>query len=186
MLDCCFDQDYICRLRDGDATTQRHFIAHFGDLLSIKLRTRLRSSHLLEEVRQETFLRVLSALHRNGIKQPGRLGAFVNSVCNHVLFEVYRAETHNPNLATLTPEPPDRSPGPEARFAILQRKLLVQRALEALSTRDHRLMRQIFMEDRDKDEICHEFQISREYLRVLVHRAKQQIRPMLQAQLLTS
>jgi RNA polymerase sigma-70 factor (ECF subfamily) len=31
----------------------------------------------------------------------------------------------------------------------------------------------VLLEERDKDEICAEFGVSREYLRVLVHRAKQ-------------
>ena len=185
--DCdSFDRDYVCRLRDGDPATQRHFITHFGDLLSIKLRARLRSAHLVEEVRQETFLRVFSALHRNGIKQPERLGAFVNSICNNVLFEVYRAETRNPNLVDGGPELTDESPGPEARFAVRQTKLLLQRALEELPARDHSLIRKIFLEERGADEVCRDFQVSREYLRVLLHRAKRRMRPILEAQLLMS
>jgi RNA polymerase sigma-70 factor, ECF subfamily len=31
----------------------------------------------------------------------------------------------------------------------------------------------VLLEDRDKDEVCAELGVSRDYLRVLVHRAKQ-------------
>ena len=35
-------------------------------------------------------------------------------------------------------------------------------------------MRAVFFEQRDKNEVCMELGVSREYLRVLLHRAKQQ------------
>src|SRR5215472_15690821 len=93
-----FDREYIHRLTECDPETQRHLVRYFGDLLSVKLRSRLRAPHLAEEVRQETFLRVFAALQRHGIEHPEGLGAFVNSVCNNVLLEMYRAEGRHPNL----------------------------------------------------------------------------------------
>jgi RNA polymerase sigma-70 factor (ECF subfamily) len=49
----------------------------------------------------------------------------------------------------------------------------VREILEQLSERDRRLLREVFLEERDKDEICRNFGVDREYLRVLLHRAKQ-------------
>src|SRR5687768_15578763 len=86
-----FDQEYVKRLVAGDAETEKHFTAYFGQLLNLKLRARLRSWQALEDVRQETFLRVFRTLRTGEVQQPERLGAFVNSVCNNVLFESYRA-----------------------------------------------------------------------------------------------
>ena len=37
-------------------------------------------------------------------------------------------------------------------------------------------MRAVFINERDKDEICHSFGITREYLRVLLFRAKEKFR----------
>ena len=54
-----FNWDYVRRLQEGDWETQRHFTWYFGRLLNSKVRSRVRSPHLREEVRQETFLRVL-------------------------------------------------------------------------------------------------------------------------------
>jgi RNA polymerase sigma-70 factor (ECF subfamily) len=42
-----------------------------------------------------------------------------------------------------------------------------------MSERDRRLLREVFLEERDKDEVCRDFGVDREYLRVLLHRAKQ-------------
>ena len=87
-----FDADYVRRLIAEDPETERHFTAYFGDLLSLKLRSRLRSAAQVEDARQETFVRVLTALKKKGtLDSPESLGAFVNAVCNNVLLETYRS-----------------------------------------------------------------------------------------------
>jgi len=42
-----------------------------------------------------------------------------------------------------------------------------------MKERDRELLRAIFLEEKEKDEICREFGVGREYLRVLLHRAKE-------------
>jgi RNA polymerase sigma-70 factor (ECF subfamily) len=46
--------------------------------------------------------------------------------------------------------------------------------LAKLSGKDRNILHAVFFEQRDKDEVCRELGVSREYLRVLLHRAKQQ------------
>jgi len=86
-----FDADYVRRLINSDPETERDFASYFGELLAIKLRSRLRAPEVIQDVTQETFLRVLKTLRESGIENPEALGSFVNSVCTNVLFEVYRA-----------------------------------------------------------------------------------------------
>ena len=45
--------------------------------------------------------------------------------------------------------------------------------------RDRRLLQLVLLEERDKDAVCAELGLSREYLRVLVHRAKQIVQALL-------
>jgi RNA polymerase sigma-70 factor (ECF subfamily) len=52
----------------------------------------------------------------------------------------------------------------------------VREILEAMPERDRRVLREIFIEERDKDEVCRDFGVDRNYLRVLLHRAKQVFR----------
>jgi RNA polymerase sigma-70 factor (ECF subfamily) len=59
---CSFDAGYIENLRAGDRETQEHFVRYFSELLQLKLRSRLKSPQAIEDVRQETFARVLKAL----------------------------------------------------------------------------------------------------------------------------
>src|SRR5438105_12319587 len=83
MQSVSFDGDYVRRLADGDPHVEEHFCAYFGELLYIKLRGRVRSTQLIEDVRQETFFRVLRNLRAKGIDHPERLGAYVLAVCHN-------------------------------------------------------------------------------------------------------
>ena len=171
-----FNRDYVRRLREGDSETQRHFTRYFGRLLNIKVQNRVRSPQLREEVRQETFLRVLLIVRRDGVEYPDRLGGLVNSICNHVLQEVFRAESRTHEMGEGVSDPVDRMPGPELTVLLRQRKSRVLHILDRLPTRDKRLLELIFLEECDKDEVCRVFQVNREYLRVLLHRAKARFR----------
>jgi len=170
-----FDESYVERLREGDFRTQEHFVAYFSELIQLKLRSRLHSPQAIEDVRQETFARVFAALRSEGrIRQPERLGAFVNSLCNNVLLEYYRASQRDTSLEDEEDQDfPAKDVDIFGAVAAKQMGEKVREILEELPERDSRLLREIFIEERDKDDVCRDFGVDRDYLRVLLHRAKQ-------------
>jgi RNA polymerase sigma-70 factor (ECF subfamily) len=169
-----FDESYVERLRGGDFRTQEHFVAYFTELIQLKLRSRLHSPQAIEDVRQETFSRVFAALRGGKIRQPDRLGAFVNSMCNNVLLEQYRASSRDSSL-----EDEEQADFPALTVDVLgaiaakQMAEKIREVLEEMPERDRRLLQEVFLEERDKDEVCRDFGVDRDYLRVLLHRAKQ-------------
>lgn len=48
----------------------------------------------------------------------------------------------------------------------------VQKIVSVLPARDRDLLRAVFLEERDKDAVCRDIGVNRDYLRVLLHRAK--------------
>jgi RNA polymerase sigma-70 factor, ECF subfamily len=66
----------------------------------------------------------------------------------------------------------DRSRNPEGEAVTRERKDLVREVLDELPEKDRRILRAVFLEDADKAEVCRRFEVNRDYLRVLVHRAK--------------
>lgn len=170
-----FDAAYIENLRAGDPRTQEHFVGYFTELLHLKLRSRLQSPQAIEDVRQETFARVLAGLDKPGsLRQPESLGAFVNTVCNNVLFEHYRASNRNQPLdVDGAAELPATGADALTIASSGQTRIKVRQILLGLPTRDRSLLQAVFLEERDRDEICKQFGVDREYLRVLLHRAKQ-------------
>jgi len=170
-----FDEGYVENLRAGDAATQEHFVSYFTDLLHLKLRSRLRSPHAIEDVRQETFARVLASLRKeHSLRQPERLGAFVNSVCNNVLLEHYRSATRTQSLETEgQPDPPAGGANVLDVLAASQLGEKVREILLKMPARDRNVLKAVFLDEKDREEVCREFGVDREYLRVLLFRAKQ-------------
>lgn len=171
-----FDQPYIDALVAGDSQIQEHFTAYFGDLLFIKVRATVRSVQLREDIVQETFLRAISYLKRGHLDHPERLGAFMCRVCDNITKEYFRKASRDSGIPEAQGDPPDDKAGAEERFVTDERKRHVRRLLEEMPERDRSLLRAIFIEDRDKDEVCREFKVDRNYLRVLLHRAKAKFR----------
>jgi RNA polymerase sigma-70 factor (ECF subfamily) len=52
----------------------------------------------------------------------------------------------------------------------------VRRVIDEMSEKDRRLLKEVFLDERDKDQVCSDYGVDRNYLRVLLHRAKQNFR----------
>ena len=107
-----------------------------------------------------------------GLRQPERLGAFVNTVCNHVLLEQYRSTRRSEEL----PELPATGMDALQIVSAQQIKTKVREILLGLPTKERDLLKAVFLDERDRDDVCSEFGVDREYLRVLLHRAKQEFK----------
>src|ERR1700730_553298 len=168
-----FDEDYLCALKTRDAGTEEHFVSYFTPLLQIKLRKRRCPPEQIEEIVQETLFRVLKLVGSEiEVRQPERFGALVNSVCTNVLFESWRPRTRYESLDDLQIDPPSKGAGPDETLVRQETKSKVQRTLNQLSPRDRELLRSVFLEEKDKDEVCRKMGVTRDYLRVLLCRAK--------------
>jgi RNA polymerase sigma-70 factor (ECF subfamily) len=90
-----------------------------------------------------------------------------------VLFELYRAVS---GFA----EPPEDRPaeGNDAETEMVNEedRARVREILAELPEKDRTILRWLFFDGRDKDAICRHLSVDREYLRVLVHRAKLRFR----------
>ena len=175
-----FDASYVSKLRAGDAPTEQHFITYFSELIQLKLRPRLRMPEQIEDIKQETFSRTLSLIRSDGgLRHAERLGPLVNSICNNVLLEQYRSSSR---VETLEDETAERlvETRPNALSMVIadDTRKLVRHVLDDLNERDRSLLRAVFLEERDKDEVCTELGVDRDYLRVLLHRAKSSFRTM--------
>ena len=172
-----FDEAYVSRLREGDPSTETHFFDYFSQLIQIKLRARFLAPEVVDDLRQETFARVFRSLRSEaGLRQADRLGPFVNSVCNHVLLEHYRTGSKQVPLEADHLEIPDKVLNIEQLAISKQVSDLVRKVLRQLPERDQAILRAVFLDETPKDEVCQRFNITRDYLRVLLYRAKDKFR----------
>lgn len=172
-----FDDAYVARLCAGDRFTVEHFHHYFSEMMLIKLRRQLRTFQELEDVRQEVFARVLQKIcSATGLRDGRRLGSFVNSVCNNVVLETYRKNRRTEALGEEHEDVPDETESIEDLLVTGETKARVHRVLGRLPRKERELLHAVFFEGRDKDEVCRSFGVDRNYLRVLVHRAKEKFR----------
>ncbi len=171
-----FDPRYLDLLRAEDFATREYFVAYFSVLIQMKLGLRL-SSESLEEVRQETFVRFFSALREGKITQPERLGAFVNSIvnsiCSHVLTEHNRRASEDNSLLSEEQKNPSEKAPELVTPAFGERAKKVRDIVSKFSERDQRVISEVLLEQRDKDEVCRDLGVDRTYLRLLLRRAMQ-------------
>lgn len=179
-----FDGDYLARLERGDAEVEQHFASYFGELLLIKLRNRLHDSQSAADLAQETFVRVLHAIRvRKAVRHPERLGSFVNSVCENVLLEFFRVGKATQNLDEEMEEVVDCTSSVESELINAERLQAVRNVLNELSRKDRILLKGIFLEELDRDQLCEELNIDRKTMRVRLHRALTRFRACLGSQL---
>jgi RNA polymerase sigma-70 factor (ECF subfamily) len=175
-----FDAGYVRRLTEGDAETERHFVCYFSPLLLIKLKQRLRSRQQLEDLRQEVFLRVFRSLRQGtGLQRPECLGAYMHSICNNVVLEYLRGESKPEHLYKRVEEQRDPGACVERELVDEEQSRQMRSLINGMRSKDRFLICAIFLDERDRDEVCREQGVGRDYLRVLLCRAKKRFRQLL-------
>lgn len=169
-----FDDEYVRRLREGDRWTEEHYVRYFKLFLTLKLRGRGVPAGDVEDVIQEVHSRVFKELRGEGggPRDGHRFGAYVNSTCNHVVQESARKQRDTRELEDVF-----RTDDDALRDLITsETRDRVHRTLASLGQRDAGILRAVYIQEADKDQICRRFHVTREYLRVLVYRALEKFR----------
>lgn len=169
-----FDDVYVRRLREHDAGTEQHFFDYFQPRLFNYLRSRVRSAADLQEIRQETFQRVLKQIYAGKLREGGALPGFLFRVCDNVVREGWRKDSTED--IEDHPEPVSDDPDPEDNVITHERKRDVQRVLETMKPADANILRALFLEQVPREELCEKLGVKGSYLRVLLHRAIEHFR----------
>ena len=170
-----FDGEYLNRLRDGDPPTLDHFVGYFSQRLRVKLYRFSKADQ--DDIIQETFRRFFEKLRvPNGIHSPESLAAFVFRVCQNVVHERHRVDPGQDQLEDDCVNIPSLDLDAEHLLMQGEEGELVRRTLAHLNRKDRSLLIDLLVNQRNKDEICSEYGCTREYLRVLLHRAVMRFR----------
>ncbi len=170
-----FSAGYLNSLREGDPGTQEHFINHFSPILLRKLRRKLGSTDRARDARQETFLRVLTALRSpDAVRNPERFEVYVLGVCSNVLREMYRKDRPFQPLDDMKIEPTSPVAGPLSCALTEETVRQVRKVLMRMPEAERAILKAVFLQEMDREEICRRFGVSRSHLRLLLFRAKQE------------
>jgi len=148
------------------------------DRLRLKLRYKV-LYHLghgcpdVDDVVQESILRFLRAERRQSIRNTEELGAFLNGVCRNVILE-YRRKARREPIAD--PDIPIPDPGIRPEAEVLELRDAIDGGLAELAERDRGILRALYLEGQEKDEICREWNMTDAQFRVVLFRAKERFR----------
>jgi RNA polymerase sigma-70 factor (ECF subfamily) len=127
----------------------------------------------VDDLVQETLARFLRAEKRNQIRNTEEFGAFLNGVCRNVIME-YRRHSKRETALDDDSSIPERGVRPEAD--ILEMRDAIDFSLADLAERDRSILRALYLDGRDKDEICRDWEMTDAQFRVVLFRAKERFR----------
>ena len=167
-----FDDDYLERLRSRDEETAKHFDRYFRSLLRHRVWgkfTREREEELVDSAMAAAWENILNGEPRNST----RLTAYVTGICMNLAKLSLRPNLNN--LRKYTDEVRIRDGKLSAEEILLERELSqdVRKVLTKLGRRDRGVLVDIFYHEKNRDEVCEKYRITREVLRLIVFRARQ-------------
>jgi len=127
----------------------------------------------VDDLVQETLSRFLRAAQREQIRNTEEFGAFINGVCRNVILEHRRRVKREPTLEDDT-KVPERGIRPDAE--IMEMRDAIDSGLAELADRDRSILKALYLEGKEKDEICLEWKMSDAQFRVVLFRAKERFR----------
>jgi RNA polymerase sigma-70 factor (ECF subfamily) len=127
----------------------------------------------VDDLVQESLARFIKAQQNQKIRNTEEFGAFLNGVCRNVILEYRRKMKREPGLDLDTPIP-DTAIRPEAE--ILEMRDAIDHGLAELADRDRTILRALYLDGREKDEICLEWNMTDAQFRVVLFRAKERFR----------
>jgi RNA polymerase sigma-70 factor (ECF subfamily) len=127
----------------------------------------------VDDLVQETLSRFIRAAQREQIRNTEEAGPFINGVCRNVILEYRRRSRREPTLDDDS-KVPERGIRPDAE--ILEMRNAIDIGLAELADRDRAILRALYLDGREKEEICTEWKMSDAQFRVVLFRAKERFR----------
>ena len=128
----------------------------------------------VDDIVQETLTRFVRAEKQSQIRNNADdFGAFVNGVCRNVILE-YRRRVRREPLAD--PDIPVRDSAVRPDAEVFEMRQAIDQGLAELAERDRKILRSLYLEGKEKEEICREWSMSDAQFRVVLFRAKERFR----------
>jgi RNA polymerase sigma factor (sigma-70 family) len=134
-----------------------------------------KSSHDAEDIRAETFLRVIQAVRSNQLRSVEALPAFILGVTRNVLRELFVRRRHTGETVSA-----DESnliiASHERIFLDREVQLAIKKTIEKLKSRERTILHMCFYEELSTEEIARRMSIARERVRLVKSRALKHFR----------
>jgi RNA polymerase sigma factor (sigma-70 family) len=169
------DVELLANIQDGQTASEAALYERYSAKTYYLALRESKSPHDAEDVRAETFLRVIQAIRRNQIRSADALPAFILGVTRNVLRELYARRNQAGDVVELSPDHLS-SPSHERVLLDSEVRVAVQKTIDRLKPRERAVLRMHFYEELPTEEIARRAAIAPERVRLVKSRALKHFR----------
>jgi len=166
------DVDLVMRIQSGDTAAEGILYQRYAPRLYYLALVRVRSPHDAEDIRSETFLRVLTAIRNRELRTPGALASFCMRTLDHVALELERKQRRADGFTA------DAAASVHEHFLDDDVKAAIERTLARLKPRERDFLCMYYYEELPKEEIARRTGMIEDRVRLLKSRALKSFREM--------
>src|SRR5688572_14570503 len=169
------DSELVSNVEQGDKQAENALYEKYSNRLYFLALSELHSREDAEDVRAETFIRVLLALRQGKLRKPESLPSFIVGIALNVIREWRR---QRPGTESLTDREvhPSSTASPETVFLDQEVSRAVAETVQQLKPRDREFLRMYYYEELSRPEIARALGIKEERLRLIKSRALKKFR----------
>ena len=169
------DIELVANIQNGHSDAEAALYEKYSAKVYYLALRESKSSHDAEDVRAETFLRLIQAIRRNQIRSVDALPAFILGVTRNVLRELYARRNQAGDVVELSPEHLS-SPSHERMLLDQEVRVAVQKTIDRRKPRERTVLRMHFYEELPTEEIATRTAIAPERVRLVKSRALKHFR----------
>jgi RNA polymerase sigma factor (sigma-70 family) len=167
-----FTEAYVARLRNRDSATWQHFQNFFRPRIAAKIRAKF-PWDLAEELSSEIILAVIESIDRGEPRDPSCLAGYVFSICHNKMLEAWR-KIGKENVVEFDFESlRENARNPLQQSIGLEETRKIQKVLGKLKKKDRDVLVAIHYYGQDRDEVCKQYGITRDHLKMILFHARQ-------------
>jgi RNA polymerase sigma factor (sigma-70 family) len=169
------DTDLVTNIQNGHSGAEAALYERYSAKVYYLALRDSKSPHDAEDVRAETFLRVIQAVRGNQVRSAEALPAFILGVTRNVLRELYvrrrqvADDISNENVHLVTASH-------EHLFLDREVRLAIEKTIKRLKSRERAILRMCFYDELPTEEIARRMSIAPERVRLMKSRALKHFR----------
>jgi RNA polymerase sigma factor (sigma-70 family) len=169
------NQELVARIRRGDAEAEAQLYETFSARVYFTALSETHSKEDAEDVRAETFLRVIQALRQDKLRSADSLPSFIVGITRNVIRELVRQKYRVDSLEDYDCD--IASDGSlESVFLDEETSRSITDVAKSLKPRDREFLRMFYYEELPREEIARVLGVKEERLRLIKSRALKRFR----------
>ncbi len=173
------DSDLVSSVEQGDKLAEGALYEKYSDRLYFLALSELHSREDAEDVRAESFIRVLQALRQGKLRKPDSLPSFIVGIALNVIRESRRQRFGTESLGDTELEVADEA-SPEKAFLDQEVSSSIAETVKHLQPRDREFLRMYYYEELTVPEIARALGVKEERLRLVKSRTLKRFRKIYQ------